>query len=277
MRLNTRPNCISVENAVILAVTSAKGRNGDAQCNALEFIIMDFQTLRHPNDILAFPNETRWNYARDPATGRQTHQWRTPPPNYTLRCFVMVRAVKLFRMHSRFEPSEMEMGEGYIRTQLRLVLGRNPRQPGPEFERIVFQGYPDLFSFSRKYERLIKAEAGAAWRSYFQRGHWRMVLPFTRAGQEAEAAGLMSVVRGGQTAAVHLFTFPALTVNHAMLLFEVTETRAEIIFKAYDPNNPKCAQDFTFNRVARSFHLPATGYFVGGRVNAIQVYCGLFR
>lgn len=76
---------------------------------------------------------------------------------------------------------------------------------------------------------------------------------------------------------LHVFTFPALTVNHAVVLFAVAETPRRLVFRAYDPNVPDEVLEVMFDRDRREFSLPATDYFVGGAVNAYEVYCRLWR
>jgi hypothetical protein len=66
-------------------------------------------------------------------------------------------------------------------------------------------------------------------------------------------------------------------VNHAVVLFGVTETPERYVFDAYDPNLPDEVLTVTFDRARRTFSLPPTAYFVGGPVNAYEVYCRLWR
>ncbi len=233
--------------------------------------------LRHPDDTLGFRNETLWSYSRDPQTGRQVHERREPPPDYTLRCFVLARVVKQFHIHARFEPAAAPLDTEEYRRRFRQVLARSTRTASPEADRIVFPGFANLRAFSVAHEAMMRTEAGGAWQSYFQRGQWRMVLPFSRSGQVKEAARLAAAVRANTAPALHVFTFPALTVNHAVVLFAVTETPAQYVFDAYDPNAPDEVLVVTFDLEHRTFSLPPTAYFVGGPVNAYEVYCRLWR
>ena len=50
--------------------------------------------LDFDRDTLAFANELVWEYHFDEATGATTTRRRVPPPDYALRCFVLVRAVR---------------------------------------------------------------------------------------------------------------------------------------------------------------------------------------
>ena len=234
-------------------------------------------SFRHPADTFAFRNETLWSYALDPQTGRQVHQRREPPPAYTLRCFVLARAAKLFHAHAQFDPTSPALDDAELRRRLCALLRRNPRTSSAGNERVVFPGFADLRAFSAAHEALLKAEAGGAWQSYFQRGHWRMVLPFTRRGQEREATALLKAVRENRAPVLHVFTFPALKVNHAIVLFAAEETAELIVFRAYDPNRPDEVLALKFRRATRTFELPPTAYFIGGPVNAYEVYCRPWR
>jgi hypothetical protein len=63
-----------------------------------------------------------------------------------------------------------------------------------------------------------------------------------------------------------------LTINHAMVLFNVRETEKEVVFSAYDPNHPEKPETLTFDRATRTFNLPTNDYFPGGRVDIYQIY-----
>ena len=233
--------------------------------------------MQHPADVVAFRNETLWSYSRDPVTLQQVHQRRNPPPEYTLRCFVLARLVKLFHAHARFEPSLPPVGDEALRGRLQRLFRCDARAISSDADRVVVPGFGSLHALSVAKERLLKAEAGGAWQSYFQRGHWRMILPFTRRGQAREAGRLLTAVRDNRAPVLHVLTFPTLTLNHAVVLISATESPARIEFRAYDPNDPGTILDFVFDRVGRSFQLPPTAYFVGGAINAYEVYCGAWR
>ena len=59
--------------------------------------------------------------------------------------------------------------------------------------------------------------------------------------------------------------------------YAVTETDEALRFLAYDPNNPGTPLELTFDRQRRRFRLPATAYYIGGDVNAYEVYRSLWR
>jgi hypothetical protein len=226
-------------------------------------------------DSFAFANELLWEYGFDPATGKTTVTHRVPKPTYALRCFVVARAARLFLYHARFEPELPAPSEETCRRLIRQVLARNPRVPSAPEQRVVFPGYESLRRFSAEREALLKAECGA-WRSYVLRSHWRMIFPVSRAHQARTAAEMETRIKQGFPPIVHLVRFPSLSINHGMVLYEVEKTGDGLRFAAYDPNDPTRPTTITFLTAARTFFLPANLYWVGGRVDVIEIYRSWF-
>lgn len=229
----------------------------------------DFQ-----RDTFAFANQTRWSYAVDAVTGRQVATPRGRAPDYSLRCFVVVRAARQFWLHARFEPTRPAPDEPACRELIRAVVSRSAQAASGAGAKVVIPGYASLREFSVAREALLKAGCGGAWRSYFQRGNWRMIYPFPRAHQASEAAQLVAALRGGALPIVHVLRFPQLTINHTLLLFGARETPGVIEFRAYDPNVPERAIPLTYERATRTFTLPPLPYFAGGRVDVYEIYRG---
>jgi hypothetical protein len=223
-------------------------------------------------DTFAFANELICEYEFDPASGRPRMVARQPRPDYALRCFVLVRAARQFFYHADFLLTQTPLGEADYRRRIRDVLCRNPRVPSLPGRRAVFPGYDGLRAFGRQWGRLLKAECGGAWRSYVLPSHWRMVLPITRRHQERTCAGLQARLVNGSPPIVHLVRFPQLTINHGMIVFGVEQDRAEARFLTYDPNTPEQPVLLTFDHAARTFTLPATRYWPGGKLNVIEIY-----
>ena len=145
----------------------------------------------------------------------------------------------------------------------------------PRPERITIPGYADLRKFSAAHEKLLKNECGGAWRSYFQRGNWRMIFPFSRSSQKKTARRLVADLKEDRLPIVHLVRFPQLTINHAMLVFAEYQTQTNIVFSAYDPNQPNQPTDLIYEPKDETFTLPANNYFPGGRVDVYEVYRNL--
>jgi hypothetical protein len=184
----------------------------------------------------------------------------------------VVRAAKQFFWHAEFRPDVRRADDLTYRRLVREVLRSNPRRPSPPNERIQIPGYRDLHEFSAEHGRLLKAESGGAWLSYVQRGHWRMIFPFSRRSQERTAQQWIEAVERNQPAVAHVHCFPSLRINHAVLVFAAREDPAEVVFQVYDPNTPEQPRELIFNRLTRTFNYPTTAYFPGGKVTVYEVY-----
>ncbi len=224
-------------------------------------------------DTFAFANETVWRYGVDPASGKQTTARKDQVPDYTLHCFVLARSAKQFFLHARFDPSQPPADDSAYQRLIRSVVSRSTREFSPEDGKVVIPGYPHLRAFSEDREALLKAECGGAWQSYLQRGNWRMIFPLTRRQQARQARNLLRGIASGRLAVVHIVRFPQLTINHALVVYGATESENGIEFHAYDPNIPERAMKLEFERESRTFLLPATHYFAGGRVDVYEIYC----
>jgi hypothetical protein len=223
-------------------------------------------------DNFAYANELVWEYEFDDATGKMTHRKRVPPPEYTHHCFVVARAAKQFFQNARFEPSLPRADDKTYRKLVRQVVAVSPRKVLPDDRKIVIPGYTNLFEFSRSRAKVLQDECGGAWRSYFQKGHWRMIFPLTRAHQERMSRQLLDSLRRNRPAVVHVVRFPSLAINHSLVVFDAEESSEEIVFRAYDPNHPEKPSPLTYNRGTRRFELPRNPYFVGGRVDVYEIY-----
>ena len=193
----------------------------------------------------------------------ETHK-RVPPPDYALHCFVMTRAAERFFFNAQFDATQPVGTPQAYRRLIRATVRGNGPHPIP--------GYANLREFSRAQEALLKAECGGAWRSYLQRGNWRMVFPLTRWRQAKTAAELAAELRENRLPIIHLARFPQQTINHAVLLYAVAESEKEIRYTAYDPNLPAAPVTLTYDRATRTFLWPRSHYFGGGRVDVYQIY-----
>jgi hypothetical protein len=229
-----------------------------------------------PRDTFAFANELLWEYQFDAGTGKTVFRRRDPGPDYAHRCFVLVRAARQFLYHARFDAGQKVADEAVYRQRVRAVVSRSPRTASPLENQIVIPGYAGLREFSAAHEKLLKAECGGAWRSYVLRSHWRMVLPISRSHQERTAERLYVTIREGVSPLVHLVKFPALTINHGMILFSAQATETGFAFSAYDPNQPAQPSPLAFDRATKAFFLPRNSYWAGGRLDIIEIYRGWF-
>jgi len=223
-------------------------------------------------DSFAFENETYWEYHFDTGSGKTRFTPREPKPNYAHRCFVLTRAARQFLYHARFDPSLKPADATTCRRLIREVVRRNPRRRCETGKEVVFPGFANLREFSAAQEALLKAECGGAWRSYVLRSHWRMVFPISRSHQARTAESLVASLKRNVPPIVHLVKFPALTINHSMIVFSVEETGKGHEFHAYDPNNTSRSELLTFDRDTGTFSMPSNRYWAGGPLDIIEIY-----
>jgi hypothetical protein len=221
-------------------------------------------------DAFAFRNELYWEYGYDTNHFWRPHK-RQPPPAYALHCFPMARAARCFFYHARFDASLPEIPEPEYKQLVRKIIFRASICPSAPSDRIVIPGFSNLFEFSRKHESLLKTNCGSAARSYFQRGNWRMVFPFTRGNQSKTADSLIRELSEHRLPIVHLVDFPRQRINHSVLIYEVETRPREIVFRFYDPNNPSAPGNLTFSNAITRFSLPQSNYFPGGMVNVYEI------
>jgi hypothetical protein len=225
-------------------------------------------------DSFAFNNDLVWDYHFDKETGAIRTVRRDPKPDYTHRCFVVARSARQFFQFAKFDASRPSLTDDGYRRLIEAVIAHDPSETD-SFARVVIPGFVDLRSFSNKKEALLKQVLGGAEMSFLQRGNWRMVFPFWRGHQEETAQNLLAEVRVHRPPVVHLATFPRETINHAVLVYDAIENAKEIRFKVYDPNNKDQPTTLTYDRASSTFYFPPSAYFMGGRVDAYEVYNSL--
>ena len=225
-------------------------------------------------DTFAYANELVWDYESDSTSQKIIPRRSETPRTYTHRCFVMVRTARQFLYHARFDASLPVADEKTYARLVRAVVARNPRAVSPEARRIVVPGYDDLRQFSQAEAAGLMANCGGMWQSYLLRSHWRMILPVSRPHQQRMAEQLVRSFTRRRAAIVHLFLFPQLTINHGILLYDLTETASGLRFSAYDPNQPAQPTELTYQAADQTFYFPRKFYWAGGKVNVVETYCG---
>lgn len=222
-------------------------------------------------DTFAYANELVWEYHFD-ANGNWVHQRREPEPDYTHHCFVVARSARQFFENATFDANLPVASPETYRRLIHSVVSIDPSHPLADSKKIVIPGYANLREFSEAQENLLKSECGGAWESYFQRGHWRMIFPFSRANQERMAQRLLADLKQNRPPVIHVVRFPQLTINHSVLLFDAKETQTNIVFSVYDPNKPDKPKMLTFDRAGRTFTFAGNDYWPGGRLDVYEVY-----
>ncbi len=230
------------------------------------------RTFDFARDTFAFRNELYWEYRVDEKTGRVSTRKNVPAPSYAHRCFVVARSARQFFFHARFDASLPPCPAETYRGLVRAVVRRSDSTASAEGDRLAIPGFADLRAFSRAHEGLLKENCGGAWQSYFNRGHWRMVFPFSRPHQAREAERLAAGIKRGAAPIIHIVRFPELTINHALLLFGAARHERGIDFALYDPNLPEAPSTLQYSASERTFLLPRNIYWGGGRVDVYETY-----
>lgn len=223
-------------------------------------------------DTFAFANELVWEYQVDTEARTWSASWPGESPRFGQRCPLMLRMARQFFRAARFAPTLPKLGVSEYVERIEQVLDRDPRRDYPAADLVVFPGYTGLREFSAEHEAALKDATGYSWRSYMQRGNWRMIFPFTRSAQRRTAAELAEALRQGRLPIVHMVRFPRVVINHTLLLFEAVETPEEIRFASYDPNQKSRPMTLTYDRATRTFRFPPAEFFPGGRVDVYEIY-----
>jgi len=231
--------------------------------------------LAVPDNVLAYQNGLVWEYRFDDE-GDWVARRREPSPEYSHRCFAQVRTVRLYFQYARFDETLPKLSRDEYRTRVAEVHAQNPRDPGPPQRRVLFPGYPNLYQFSLDHADLIQEVDGGLWRSYVQRGNWRMVIPFTRGHQARMARSFMEAIDLNRPPVVRLVRFPRITINHTIIPIDYEQDEERIVFQVYDPNIPEEPRPLVFDRESRTFDFVRTDYFPGGRVDAYEIFDGIF-
>jgi hypothetical protein len=232
-------------------------------------------TFELPDDALAYKNDLIWLYSYD-EEGRMTGKQRIDSPDYSHRCFAQVRTVRLYFQYARFAPGLPRLDRAAYRELVQQVHDQDPRRRSPPEQRVVIPGYASLFEFSTDHADLIKEADGGMWRSYVQRGNWRMVIPFSGGHQERTARALMSSIDRNRPPVARLVRFPRITVNHTVLPYAYQVGADSTTFLVYDPNLPAAPAELVFDHRTRRFVFPRTDYFEGGRVDVYEIFDAFF-
>lgn len=223
-------------------------------------------------DTFAFHHELVWKYHFDPVTGKMTTCKTEPSPTYYHRCFVLVRATRLFFDHAHFAPELPPVDAETYRKLVRELIRRNPRKACPSAGRIVIPGFDGLRAFSQAHEGLLKAECGSPWESYFVRSHWRMIFKVYGRFQQKMAEKIKRSLARRGLALVHLFRFPRITINHGIVLYRFAETPENIEFTAYDPNIPEHPVTLIYEKKRRVFTFAPNIYWGGGVLSVTEIF-----
>ena len=182
----------------------------------------------------------------------------------------MVRSELQFYRFAKFDPTLPKIGEDAYRQRIQQVIKYPPWSAGPA-EKIVFPGYPDLYSFSADHSLLLQKNLGVWWPSYWRVGNWRIVFPAPRSGQKYFAGWLRRHLDSGDVEAVYITRFKP--INHCLVAYRYTaRPNGDLVFFVYDVNQPGKIVHLTYRAADRSFYYDLSWYYIGGLVSAMKLY-----
>ena len=229
------------------------------------------RTFVFRSDTFAYSNQVYKEKVYDAPSGKVRASEKADP-DYALRCFVMARSAREFFQFATFDASRPKTDDETYRKLIREVIRRDPMQCGQRDSRVVIPGFANLYQFSEAKTKLLQDTCGSQWQSYFQRGHWRMMLPFSGSRRAREARLLALEAKNRRPPVIHVVSIPKLDINHAVLIYGVRETASKIEFQTYDPNDAHNPLVITFDHRDRSFVYPRTPAWSGGKVNVYEIY-----
>jgi hypothetical protein len=290
MSIDNTPGALRVgfgiENKIVPALTGGRPRRR-IQATALLFSALlsgcaempaapqaNDRAFNFDRDTFAYANELDWEYRIDPVSGKTTIQLNEPAPQFIHRCFAVSHMARQFFRYASFDPSLPKIDDAGYRNLISEVTSRSSG-PAEQNGRIVIPGYADLRSLSQANVAMLKEASGSSLRSYFQLSNWRMIFPFGRDRQEAEARRVLEEEKANRLPIMHLIRFspfPIADINHVIVVTSASETPTEIRFSVYDPNNAQTPGVLSFDFTSRSFIFPTTNYFADGPVNAYEIF-----
>jgi hypothetical protein len=233
----------------------------------------DFQ-----RDTFAYANELVFNYQNGVHTADAKSQEREH--SYTRRCFIMAAGVVQFWKHARFEPQAPPVSAEELAQRIRDVRDRATWWPGePPDQRVVFPGFASLHELSEREGRLLRANMGAGWTTYFHLRKFPMPFKPSPEHQARLCDSLQDWLHQGHPMVVWLYNFPEVNINHAVTVFEEIEPTQsrQIAFRVYDPNYTGAPRTLTYDRITQAFSYEKTFYFSGGPVHVRPMYTSLLR
>jgi hypothetical protein len=225
-------------------------------------------------DTFAFANQTVFEYHEGHPSLRRGSATRRDA--YKRHCFVLCRTAMQFKRFARFDPRSAPLDDTSLAARLRAVTHRAAwAEPLPEDQRIVFPGYKDLHEMSKARREVVQLNIGHGWPSYFRISNARMIFQQSARYQEETHARLNAALARGQLFVCFLTTYPRLSINHSVLVYErksFSPNPGVDRYFAYDPNHPESPRELTWSPHTRAFSYQKDWDFVGGFVRVYQVY-----
>ena len=230
--------------------------------------------FRFDRDTFAFANQTVFEYHEGHASLRRGSA--TKRDAYNRHCFVLCRTAMQFKKFARFDPSSAPLDDTSLAARIRAVTHQTAwADPLPEDQRIVFPGYKDLREMSKARREVMQKSIGHGWPSYFRISNARMMFQQSARYQEETHARLNAALARGELFVGFLTTYPRLSINHSVLVYEqksFSPNPGVERYLVYDPNHPESPRELSWSPSTRSFSYQKDWDFIGGFVRVYQVY-----
>jgi hypothetical protein len=232
--------------------------------------------FRFDHDTFAFQNATVLKYRDGIAFFRSKSEASDPANSYTRRCFVMTRTAMQFRKFARFDPRGVPLNDQELAQRIRAVARRAPwLEVLPESQRIIFPGYSNLREISKARTQVFEDNIGRGFTSYFRPSNIRMVFLGSKGYQEKTHQNLDAALARGDTFVAFLTTYPKMSINHAVLIYDRKRSgpgdELERYF-VYDPNHAEAPRELIWSPRERAFAYQKDIDFIGGFVRVYQSY-----
>ncbi len=229
-------------------------------------------------DTFAYANELVFNYDN----GVPVSSTNAPDREhaYTRRCFIMAAGVVQFWKHARFDPEAPPVPEDELSRRIRQVRNLAAWWPSePPDQRILFPGFASLHDLSEREGRVLRANMGAGWTTYFHPRKFPMPFLPSLDEESRTADDLQYWMEHSHPMVVWLYNFPHVDINHAVTVYEKAERPWPdgLAFHVYDPNYTDGPRTLLYDTVTRTFSYGSTFYFPGGAVHVRPMYTSLFR
>jgi hypothetical protein len=231
--------------------------------------------FRFDRDTVSFANATVFEYrAGHPHLRRQREKGE--PKRYTRRCFVLCRTTIQFHKFARFDPHALALDDKALAARIRNVTRRAAwGAPLPTDQRVVFPGYANLRAMSKARREVVRANIGLGWPTYFRLGNFRMLIVHDSNYHKETHTNLDAALARGELFVAFLTTYPSLSINHAVLVYErkpASQNSGIERYLVYDPNHPESPRELTWSPNTRSFAYQKDWDFIGGFVRVYQIY-----
>jgi hypothetical protein len=231
--------------------------------------------FRFGRDTVSFANSTVFEY-REGHPHLQRQRMKGEPKRYTRRCFILCRTTMQFHKFARFDPHAPPLDDNALAARIRSVTRRAAWENSlPTNQRVVFPGYPNLHAMSNARREVVRRNIGLGWPTYFRLGNYRMIFEHDSSYHVETHANLNVALARGELFVGFLTTYPRLSINHAVLVYErkpASQKDGIEHYLVYDPNHPESPRELTWSAPTRSFSYQKDWDFIGGSVRVYQIY-----